>query len=163
MAELILDGYNVIHKIPSLRNHLKRSLEEARKALANFIITRASSYDKSSISIVFDGRDGIINTGSVLSGIKCIYTKTRQEADDLIISLIRNSPNPRNITVISDDNYVANNCKAHGAKVKPVHCLLQKKTLPSQRKTPSSKDSEKLIDGKTADKITAMLRKEYGF
>lgn len=158
-----MDGYNVIHKIPRLRNCLKQNLEQARKALANFIITRAKGYDKNSIFIVFDGRDGIINIDPAISGIKCLYTKTKQGADDKIISMVKNSPNPRNITVISDDNYVANNCKAHGAKVKPVHCLLPQKPPPSQRKSPSSKGAEKIIDHKTADTITAMLRKEYGF
>jgi predicted RNA-binding protein with PIN domain len=77
MSQLILDGYNIIHKIPHLRVHLNQGLEDARKALVNFMITWARTHNyKGSISIIFDGRDGIINTTQPLCGIKCIYTKT---------------------------------------------------------------------------------------
>jgi predicted RNA-binding protein with PIN domain len=157
MSQLILDGYNIIHKIPQLQTHLNHSLEDARKALASFMITWARTHhNKASISIVFDGRDGIISSSQSLCGIKCIYTKTKQEADDRIISIVRNSQNKKDITVISNDNYVTNNCKAHGATVKPAQYLLQ------GHKTASNAESEKLIDDKTATEITDMLRKEYG-
>jgi predicted RNA-binding protein with PIN domain len=157
MQQIILDGYNVIHKIPQLQSHLNHSLEDARKALANFIITWARTHNhKGSISIVFDGRDGIINSRQSLCGIKCIYTKTKQEADDKIISLVRNTPNKKDITIISDDNYVTNNCKAHGAIVRPAQYLLQ------EHKAPPNAETEKLIDSKTANEITDMLKKEYG-
>jgi predicted RNA-binding protein with PIN domain len=121
------------------------------------MITWARTYNyKGSISIVFDGRDGNINTNQFLCGIKCIYTKTKQEADDCIISIVRSSQNPKDITVISDDNYVANNCKVHGVTMRPSQYLLQ------VNKAPSACEPEKLIDSKTANEITDMLRKEYG-
>jgi predicted RNA-binding protein with PIN domain len=157
MPQLILDGYNVIYKIPHLRDHLNQGLEDARKALANFMLTWARTHNyKGSISIVFDGRDGIINTNQSLCGVKCIYTKTKQEADDRIISIVRNSQNSKDITVISDDNYVANNCRAHGVTMRPSQYLLQ------ENKVPSTCVPEKLIDSKTANEITDMLKKEYG-
>jgi predicted RNA-binding protein with PIN domain len=157
MPKLLLDGYNIIHKIPQLQNHLNHGLEDARKALANFMITWAkTTHHKGSISIVFDGRDGIISSSQSLCGIKCIYTKTKQEADDKIISIVRNSQNKKDITVISDDNYVTNNCRAHGATVRPTQYLLQ------EHKAVSNEDTDKLIDEKTANEITDMLRKEYG-
>jgi len=157
MPQLLLDGYNVIHKIPQLRDHLTQSLEDARKALANFMMTWARTHNhKGSIIIVFDGRDGIINSNQSLCGIKCIYTKTKQDADDKIISIVRNSQNKKDITVISDDNYVTNNCKAHGAIVMSAQYLLQ------EHKAAPNGDPEKLIDDKTANEITDMLRKEYG-
>ncbi len=157
MQQIILDGYNIIHKIPHLQSHLNHSLEDARKALANFIITWARTHHhKGSIAIVFDGRDGIINSSQALCGIKCIYTKTKQEADDKIISIVRNTQNKKDITVISDDNYVTNNCKVHGATVRPAQYLLQ------EHKTAPNTETEKLIDSKTANEITNMLKKEYG-
>jgi len=157
MPQLILDGYNIIHKIPQLQNHINHSLEDARKALATFIITWARTHNnKASISIVFDGRDGIINSSQPLCGIKCIFTKTKQEADDRIISIVRNSQNKKDTTVISDDNYVTNNCKAYGATVRPALYLLQ------EQKAVSNAETEKLIDDNTANEITDMLRKEYG-
>jgi predicted RNA-binding protein with PIN domain len=53
MSQLILDGYNIMYKISHLRDHLNQGLEDARKVLANFMITWAKSHNyKGSISIV---------------------------------------------------------------------------------------------------------------
>jgi predicted RNA-binding protein with PIN domain len=156
MPQLLLDGYNVIYKIPQLQSHLNHSLEDARQALANFMITWARTHhNKASISIIFDGRDGIINSSQSLCGIKSIYTKTKQEADDKIISIVRNSQAKQDITVISDDNYVTNNCKAHGAQVKSTAFLLQPKAQGSAQ-------DDKPIDSKTEHEINEWLKKEYG-
>jgi predicted RNA-binding protein with PIN domain len=156
MSQFILDGYNVIYKISQLRHHLEISLEDARTALASFVLTWCRTHNhKGSITIIFDGRDGIINSNQSLCGIKCIFTKTKQEADDIIISIVRNSQNKKEITVVSDDNYVSNNCKAHGAQVRPADFLTQ----PTAQ---GSTQDEKAIDSKTEHEITDWLKKQYG-
>jgi hypothetical protein len=58
--------------------------------------------------------------------------------------------------IISDDNYVANNCRAYGVTMRSSQYLLQ------ENKASSIRDLEKLIDSKTATEITDMLRNEYG-
>jgi predicted RNA-binding protein with PIN domain len=156
MNQIILDGYNVIHKIPQLKHNLENSLENARTSLANFVMTWTKTHThKGSIAIVFDGRDGIINSSQSICGIKCIFTKTKQEADDRIISMVRNHPNSKEIIVISDDNYVTNNCKAHGAQVRPADFLTQPKSQVSIQ-------DDKHIDSKTEQEITNWLKKQYG-
>ena len=157
MSQLILDGYNVIHKIPQLRHHRDKSLEDARMALASFVLTWGRTHShKGKITIVFDGRDTVCsNAGNSLCGVSCIYTKTKQEADDRIIAIVRNNPNSKEIIVISDDNYVTNNCKAHGAQVKSAGFLLQSKAHQATQK-------EKTIDSKTEHEINEWLKKEYG-
>ena len=156
MSQLILDGYNVIHKIPHLAAHLNSSLENARKALANFMTTwRQTRGYNGAICIVFDGRDGIISSSENLCGIKCVYTKTKHAADDRIISMVRNSKNPASLTVVSSDNYVTNNCRAHGAKTQPAQFLLE---------TPGSNTQqadEKLSPAAEKD-INEFLKKEWG-
>ena len=156
MKQLILDGYNVIHKIPELASHLNASLEEARKALASFMATwkRTNTYN-GTICIVFDGKDGIVSNDQSLCGIKCIYTKTKQEADDRIIAMVKNSRGSKTITVISNDNYVQNNCKVHGATVNAAQFLLQ----PSKSK---KLQVEKNIDPATAKDINEFMKKEWG-
>ena len=156
MKQLILDGYNVIHKIPELASHLNAGLEEARKALANFMATwrRAHAYN-GTICIVFDGRDGIVSNNQSLCGIKCIYTKTKQEADDRIITMVKSSRDSKTITVISDDNYVQNNCTVHGATVNAAQFLLE----PSKSKT---KQLEKEISPAAAKDINDFLKKQWG-
>ena len=158
MNQLILDGYNVIHKIPQLRQHLDKSLEDARMALASFVLTWGRTHShQGKITIVFDGRDTVCsNTGNNLCGVSCIYTKTKQDADDRIIAMVRNNPNSKEIIVISDDNYVTNNCKAHGAQVRSASFLLQSKAQDAAQE-------DKIIDSKTEHEINEWLKKEYGF
>ena len=156
MKQLIIDGYNVIHKIPLLATHLNARLEESRKALANFLSTwrRTHAYS-GKICIVFDGKDGIVNNNLSLCGIKCIYTKTKQEADDRIIAMVKSSRGSKTTTVISNDNYVQNNCKVHGATVKSAEFLLQP---PKSRKL----QAEKNIDPATEKDINEYMKKEWG-
>ena len=156
MKQLILDGYNVIHKITELASHLNASLEQARKALASFMATwrRTHAYN-GTICIVFDGKDGIVSNNQSLCGIKCIYTKTKQEADDRIIAMVKSSRGSKTITVISNDNYVQNNCKVHGATVNAAEFLLQ----PSKSK---KLQAEKNIDPATAKDINDFMKKEWG-
>ena len=158
MSQLIIDGYNVIHKIPQLRQHLDKSLEDARMALASFVLTWGRTHShQGKITIVFDGRDTVCSSaGNNLCGVSCIYTKTKQDADDRIIAMVRNNPNSKETIVISDDNYVTNNCKAHGAQVRSAGFLLQSKAQDATQE-------DKTIDSKTEHEINEWLKKEYGF
>jgi len=156
MKLLLLDGYNIIHKVPEIAAQLNSSLEKARQCLANFIMTwkKQHAYN-GKICIVFDGMSNGASNSASLCGIKCLYTSTKQEADDRIISMVRNAAEAKAITVISDDNYIANNCRAHGALIRSVQFLLQ---------APKSKTSQpdKNIDPATKKDINDFLKKEWG-
>lgn len=132
--------------IPKLAERVGDSLEDARKALAALILTwKMTRNYKGKIRVVFDGRDGIYNRDDTICGINCIYTGSKQEADDRIISMVRNSPDAANITVISNDNYVSNNCRSHGATVKPPGFLLQPPGKKGNKgKKPKEKRGKKL-------------------
>ena len=115
----ILDGYNVIYRIPELTAKLKESLEEARRALAVRMADWKRSRVNADVIIVFDGRDSVFPDSSRMNvcGIKCVYTATKETADDRIISMVRLSEEPSRITVISDDNQIRNSSRAHGARI----------------------------------------------
>lgn len=131
MQQFILDGYNIIHKIPELEEHLGSSLESARMALAGLAAEWKSRHArKCSICIVFDAKGGSEDNDEFLRGIKCVYAKGG--ADDRIISMVKSSKAPSNIVVVSSDNYVINNCSAHGATTQAVNFLLEK-TKPKIR------------------------------
>ncbi len=155
MKHLILDGYNVIHKIPRLGLLASKSLRESREALCFFINEwkRDARY-KGRVTIVFDGQDdaapGFEN--AAIYGINIIYSKGSIDADKKIISMIKNSSKPSDITVISDDNYVRNNSKAHGANVNGVKFLID--GAPSKEAGP-----DKAIDPKAESEINEYLKK----
>jgi len=153
MKAVILDAYNVIHKLPELSAKLKISLQEARRALLNFMVTWKNTRGyRGHIIIVYDGQDNILNKeGSKLWGIKCIFTVSKQEADDKIISIVRNSSKPAEMYVISEDGKVANGCKVHGATIQHPTFLKtrrKKKTnmIESRSKGSMSSKVEKDID-----------------
>ena len=142
MKKIILDGYNVIHETPELALRLKDSLEAARKALAFHVSDWRRKYSSADVCIVFDGKDteGINHSSIRLCGIECIFTKTDEKADERIISMVRKSEDPRSIVVISGDNNVRNNCRAHKARVEYSTFLMAKNKKTSPRRSTAGRD-----------------------
>jgi predicted RNA-binding protein with PIN domain len=114
MKTFLIDGYNVIYKIPQLERKLDKSLEAARTALIEYVKMRRSG--GAEYVIVFEGRDEYRGIGPVTQGgIKIIFTNTKEEADTRIITLLKDSLRPSDFIIVSDDNYVRNHAKAFGA------------------------------------------------
>ena len=155
--KIILDGYNVIHKIPLLSAKLDKSLQEARTALAMHMLTWKPKNRYGEICIVFDGQDSVREGSSCtkLCGIECVFTRTEEKADNLIVSMVRNAKDASRITVVSDDNYVRNNCRAHGAVVE--HASFLEPSPKKQTKAPD--EARKNIMVKTAQAITSEYEK----
>ncbi|MBL7157039.1 MAG: NYN domain-containing protein [Candidatus Omnitrophica bacterium] len=152
MKKIILDGYNVIYKIPALTRKLDESLEAGRIALAHFLSGWRKRYSNADICIVFDGKDHEILDASPLkiAGIECIFTRTGETADNRIIKIVHDSENPRDILVISEDNSVGNSCCAHGAEVKPSSFLMPR----NKKKERVSEDKDKAISATNSTRIT---------
>ena len=118
---LIIDGYNAIQKIRRFAGILDESLEAARaefvKSLGDY---RARNRAFDEIIVAFDGAR---NKGSSLkkyrSGfVEVMFSSYGESADDLIKALLIENISC-DITVVSDDNYVANNCRAYKADIMP--------------------------------------------
>lgn len=152
MKKIIVDGYNAIHKIPAMSDELDKSLSAARTALAIYMASWRGKGMHSRVSIVFDGQDSVMKerSQSKLCGIDCVFARTREKADNLIIRMVRDAEDASKITVVSDDNYVRNNCRAHGAEVKHVAFLRP----PPGKQIDSSGASNKNIAAEKAQAIT---------
>jgi len=160
---LLIDGYNVINRLPELKASLDGGLENARNTLA-FLISRWSQrYPTVECVIIFDGDlryQGSSNQR--VAGIRCIFSHTTHGGDDAIIRFVRDYQGKKSdITVVSDDNNVRNNCRAHGASVKPSGYIT---TANMRRRGARAKDPSdaKAIDRKTAAEIDKELRKKFG-
>ena len=84
------------------------------------------------------------------------------QEDDAIIRFVRDyQGRTSDITVVSDDNNVRNNCRAHGASVQPSSYIMSVKMRPpgGRAKAP---DDGKGVDRKTAAEIDKELRKKFG-
>ena len=122
MGTYIIDGYNAIHAIPEIEDLLGESLEAARIGLVRLLVVfRDSRKDVDRIFVVFDGRsDGPDEEVAVAEGITAIFTRSSKEADRKILDIINDSNQPESITVVSNDNFIHNNSRSLGARMKNV-------------------------------------------
>ena len=158
---IIVDGYNVINALPTLEVKIDQSLEAARLALANHLLKWKNSFK---IYLVFDGRNEMLtdNPASLLSGIECIFTRSKEKADDRIIKMLRDfSADKVEITVISNDNYIRNNCRAYGAHIEAPAYLLGKSRKDPNKKNDKNQSGGKIIDPALEKEINDSLKKAW--
>ncbi len=167
---LLVDGYNIIHRLPELKALLDggpaSGLEAARQRLALLISTWRQSRPGVECRIVFDG-DHKYTSGRPLSlaGIPAVFTRTSHGADAEIIRLVREHRGPKaEITVVSDDNSIRNSCRAHGAALESSSFIRTAKSRPAQFGRPQAGpvSSGKGLSGKAAADVTAELKKKFG-
>jgi predicted RNA-binding protein with PIN domain len=161
----ILDGYNFIHKIPELADKLDVSLDDARRALAGYLDRLAPrlGLKAGDFHIVYDGNTKYDHLGGQPGAIKAEFSRGGASADDKIIELLRERNDPSGITVVSDDNMIANGARAHGVKVMRARELLalagKRDAGRRSRAAGSVVDDKKVI--RNAGRITRQLAEEW--
>lgn len=159
---LLVDGYNVINRLPDLKLSLDGGLENAQNRLVLQISDWRRSHPEFEGVIVFDGNPLPGGGPQRPAGIRCIFTRIPHGGDAAIISFVRDHQGRKyDITVVSDDNYVRNNSRAHGAAVQPSTFILVKTPHPTVRRL-KHPDGSKGIDRKAAAEIDRELKKKYG-
>lgn len=153
----LLDGYNIIHQIPSL---VAKKLEGGREGLIRFIDNyRPQGSRKNSVTVVFDGQAGVISP-QVQRSIKVVFSQD-ESADDKIRSIVAKSLQKKNIVVVSDDKELRFSVRALGAKVLNVKDFLMqtRSVLVLTPKGNVKKEEEKNIPKTLEHKITDELKK----
>ncbi|MDP8258457.1 MAG: NYN domain-containing protein [Candidatus Aadella gelida] len=152
MKLLILDAYNVIYELPELSDKIKSGLCEARRGLLNFMINwKQGNGFNGKICIVYDGQDGVVNfEGSKLWGVECVFTGSKEEADDRIISIVSKTSKASDVVVVSGDGKVANGCKVYGVKVERPEFLKRKR---KKKYGASESRSKNYLSGKVQNEI----------
>jgi predicted RNA-binding protein with PIN domain len=114
----IIDGYNVIHRVPRWEAHLNASLEQGREALLSYcrrwMQTRGDVW---LFYVVFDG-DCAVTSSHTSSGpgIRVVYTRTGETADDRMLDIMREFGEGCDYVAVSDDRYVSSNAKLLSAE-----------------------------------------------
>ena len=112
MIHYIIDGNNVIGKIPELFRLQKSDKQRSREQLV-FLLQRYFSNKKINLTLHFDG---YANSPLSLSKGKIIYSENKS-ADSLIKENIERIKNRRNIILITSDNELKNFGKACGCTI----------------------------------------------
>ena len=160
---LVVDGYNVINRLPDFKPTSVDHLENARLQLALRVSAWGRLHPETECLIVFDGdRKAACGGGPVLAGVRCVFSRQAHGGDEEIIRQVSEfRSNKRSVTVVSDDNQVANNCRAHGAIIEPTRFLATPKAAaPGRQAKPGARG--KGIDARTAARINKEMAEVFG-
>lgn len=108
-AHLIVDGYNVTKK-----GFGEVSLEQQRSRLVSGLGGLAAQ-TRAEVTAVFDGAERVVGLPPAPRGVRVLFSRKGETADDLIRRLVRAEPSGRPIVVISSDKEVADGVRRHGA------------------------------------------------
>ena len=103
MQKMIVDGYNVLHADPDLKQMIRRDLQEARRIL----VRRLTEYlgdRRVQVTLVFDGRGGLTDVDVEIPGkLQVLYSAAGQTADEVIVGILERSDSPRRFIVVTSD------------------------------------------------------------
>jgi predicted RNA-binding protein with PIN domain len=108
-AHLIVDGYNVTKK-----GYGEISLEQQRGRLVNAMAGLAAQTG-AEVTVVFDGAEKVVGLPGAPRGVRVLFSRKGETADELIRRLVRAEPAGRPVIVISSDREVADGVRRHGA------------------------------------------------
>ncbi len=140
MTHYIIDGNNLIGKIPALMKIQKKDKQSSREKLA-LMLQRFFLNKKANVTLHLDGFAVTkINAGK----IKIIYSENIT-ADEKIKNQIEKSKSPRTITVITSDSNLTQFAKVCSCKVIPSE------DFAKQLNSKSQDDEQTIIDSMKND------------
>ncbi|HEX5596354.1 MAG TPA: NYN domain-containing protein [Micromonosporaceae bacterium] len=119
-AHLIVDGYNV-----TKRGFGELSLEQQRKRLITGLAGLAAQTGDE-VTVVFDGAERMLGLPPQPRGVRVLFSRKGETADELIRRLVRAEPAGRPLVVVSSDREVADGVRRHGAYPMGADSLLRR-------------------------------------
>ena len=113
---ILVDGYNLILRSPSLKPGPDRTLREARDKLVNLLSWAVGTGDARFL-VVFDGSDQR-GEDEGDARVEVRFSRAPQKADDLIRTLVEDRVDRVDrLTVVTSDLEVARHARAMGAEI----------------------------------------------
>lgn len=117
MNKIIVDGYNVIHRIPELRHFLDVSLERAREELLRLLKSYLLN-KKLKITVVFDGQHPMGREQELSTPkLRVVFSNHPFKADPYIKRLVAKEKNKKALAMVSDDSDLVQFAGAFQVKV----------------------------------------------
>ncbi|MEQ8791541.1 MAG: NYN domain-containing protein [Pirellulaceae bacterium] len=116
---LLIDGYNLLHASGVLpRGAGAGTLERARGALLEFLVSALDPQELRQTTIVFDAKDAPKGVPDAYDyqGLSIRFARDYRDADVLLIELIRLDHAPRKLVVVSSDHQVQRAARRRRAK-----------------------------------------------
>ena len=115
---LILDGYNLIHSIPEIRDTMRDHGITVARERFHELVSCLHDPGKVRLTIVYDGQGGKIDVAQPIPGdpgYAIVYSPSGVSADEVIERLVTNADVPERILVATKDNAIAQTFAASGA------------------------------------------------
>jgi predicted RNA-binding protein with PIN domain len=119
-AHLLVDGYNV-----TKRGYGELDLERQRGRLVKRL-SGIAAQTGAEVTVVFDGAERVPGLPAPPRGMRVLFSRKGQTADELIRSLVRAEPDGRPVIVVSSDREVADGVRRAGAYPLPADALLRR-------------------------------------
>ena len=166
METIIVDAYNLMHKVRELQILLKQTQEVA----VDIMIAKFQSHfhgSKTKIVIVFDGYGLNKQAGNIM--VKFAKTNVGhhyENADDLILATIDKTRNKKLITVVSSDNSITLHARDASCRIQSSASfwsdLKDKRTLRNTRLSESSEKPQVVTRGEIEYLLKQFTRKNGG-
>ena len=130
--QLLVDGYNLLHQIPKIKQELDIDAENARAQLLH----RLSSYaqkNKLKIIVIFDGHRTTNAPQKKYLGVSVKYSKN-ESADAIIKRMVDTPRSSEKPLVITSDREIIDFARHCGAKSKTSQEFAKEITTPKPKK-----------------------------
>ena len=115
--DIIVDGYNVIFKIPELGNSTGKCDIEILRSRFLALLEQYKEKRRHKLIVVFDGKGHGNSSEARAAGIDVVFSREDLDADEEIKRIVSDSETPRHITVITADRDIEQYVKKYGCKV----------------------------------------------
>ncbi|MGR3294421.1 MAG: NYN domain-containing protein [Candidatus Scalindua sp.] len=115
--DIIVDGYNVIFKVPELGYSTEKCDIEILRNRFLALLEQYKEKRRHKLIVVFDGKGHGNSSEARAAGIDVVFSRQDIDADEEIKRMVSNSGNPRHITVITADRDIEQYVKKYGCKV----------------------------------------------
>lgn len=146
MKTILIDGNNLIHKIPSVKSLFLKDKNASQLALLESVKSKLSRTDK--LIIVFDGFGSFKKAGIIFSG--------KITADEVIRNKIESFGDYKKLKVVSSDYGITNLAKECGCDV-----MKSEEFWKSINKENSDPGNDNINQNYIYDKPETMSRKDF--
>ena len=122
---LIIDGYNLLHKVPELARMLGTDIQGARHRLVRMVEGAALSMAQQT-TIVFDGREAGSDPALTSKHLEVYFSPGNLSADSIIERLVCKFESPEKILVVTSDHAECDTVSSAGAHTMSSEEFLQR-------------------------------------
>ncbi len=160
--DVIVDGYNVIFKIPELGANTKKCDIEILRNRFLSILEQYKEKRRHKLIVVFDGQGSGVSYKSNISGIGVVFPRPGLDADEEIKRMVSKSKRPREIMVVTSDREIKRFVEKYGSKVMEPLEFYRHVTKKIVRETAGGRGRKKIMrdEGEPMSKYTGPTRSE---